>query len=82
MSYVRPGYYYWETGRFYHQTVLGGYWSSSQVHSASNYNLYVDGDKLTRANTNNKRLGRSMRCVTKLACQSWLQRRTYPKRLS
>ena len=69
MSYVRSGYYYWDTGRFYHQTVLGGYWSSSQVRSTSNYNLYVDSGKLIRANSNNKRLGRSMRCVIISVCQ-------------
>ncbi|MBR3233702.1 hypothetical protein IKG12_02480 [Candidatus Saccharibacteria bacterium] len=65
LSYVYSGYYYWDTGRLYDQTVIGSYWSSSIVSSTSSYDLAMNNTRLIKANSGNKRYGLALRCAHK-----------------
>ena len=63
LSYVNSGIYYWATGRLYHQSVDGYYWSSSIVSSIDSYGLVMYNKRLIMAYSTNKRFGVAMRCV-------------------
>ena len=63
LSYVYSGYYYWDTGRLYFQTVGGYYWSSSIVSSTDSYALNMNSTRLVKARSDNKRIGFALRCI-------------------
>ncbi|MBR3233787.1 hypothetical protein IKG12_02940 [Candidatus Saccharibacteria bacterium] len=50
----------------YTQTVDGNYWSSSIASSASSYRLLMYNSRLVKADSGNKRCGRSLRCTIRL----------------
>ena len=75
MSHIRSGHYNWGTGMLYRQVTVDFQWSSNVISSAHGYYLYVDGKRLIKDNSHNKRLGNSLRCI------SATQRRATPKRL-
>ncbi len=62
LSYVYSGYYYWDTGMLYTQTVHGDYWSSSIASSTYSYRLAIYSTRLIKADSGNKRNGRALRC--------------------
>ena len=68
LSYIYSGYYYWNTGRLYNQTLHDDYWPSTIYNSSSGYNLAMYGSRLIKAHTGNKRSGLALRCIPKLAC--------------
>ena len=62
LSYVYSGFYYWVTGRLYHQSVFGDYWSSTIVNGLDSFRLYLSSDIVRTANSFNKSIGFNLRC--------------------
>ena len=70
LSYVYSGFYFWDAGRFFLQTLNGYYWSSSIYNSNLSYRMSMYSINLIKANSNDKRLGLALRCVIKTAQRS------------
>ena len=62
-SYVYSGNYYWITGRLYHQSNRGIYWSSTIVDRTGAYGLTTWSSVVRPADTPHKAFGQPLRCV-------------------
>ncbi|MBR3157215.1 hypothetical protein IKF20_02170 [Candidatus Saccharibacteria bacterium] len=64
-SYVYSGYYLWNTGNLYNQSISGYYWSSSIINSDGAYRPSTWSTGIKPSDAANKAGGYNLRCVTK-----------------